>query len=198
MIRKALAIVMLSILVFSYAGAEEIMTPTFSFKLTQEWKVTAQNKEKHQIEITRTYSDGSENIVLFTSAKNSTSKGKTAKEMLPYALKIVKETNKLFKIYLENTHLPNFPAIQKVEEVSTSEAKVGTFTCILSSLVLVPVDHSITPITFMSLTALENGHRYNINVTTKAASVPAVKTLLEDAFKIIETYKTFQDGTTPV
>lgn len=196
MVKKVLFIIALSIFIFSYVRAEEVKTPTFSFEQPQEWKTAV--REQHKIKITKTYPDGSTNTILFASTDNLESRGRTAREMLPATLELVKEVNKMFKRYLENNKVSNLPPIAKVEEVDTSRAKVGSFRCIMSSLMLIPLDNTITPIAFISMTALENGHRYTISITVKTVTVDGTEALLEEAFKIVETYKTFQNGMTPV
>jgi len=196
MIKKVLFIVALSIFIFSYVKAEETRTPTFSFNQPNEWSTVVREQDK--IKILKIYSDGSMATILFASAIYRDSVGRTAREMIPTTMEMVKQVNRLFTRYIEDNKLPDLPPIGKVKEVDTSRAKVGNLVCVMSSMVLVPLNANDIPIGFMSLTSLENGHRYTISITAKGVSIDSIAKLLEDALKIVESYKTFQNGMIPI
>jgi len=198
MTKRVLLVIALLLFTVPNVAAKEIRMPTFSFNQPKGWKTTL--RERHRIQIAKLLHHRSTSVILFDSNKSPESEGKTLKEMLPYTLGLVKRTNKRFRDYLlsNNTSIPNLPLLRDVVEVGTSLAKIGHFECILSSLLLMPMDTKAVPIAFLSMTSIGNGRRYNITVTIQSNDIKVVHELLGESFKIIETYKTFQNGITPI
>jgi len=198
MVKKIMLVVAVAIFVLGcrYAYSEEIRTDTFSVQMSKEWKVV--KSKPNYVKIRKEYEVGQYVTIMFASMNDVKSIGRTAKEMRKETLALVKETNAKFKKFIEGAHLPDLPLIKEVEQVLTDFAKVGETYFVMSSMIFVPMDEKKFPIGYITLTSQENGRRYTVIITTRAKTVETSSRMLEEALRLVESFRTTTHGQVPV
>lgn len=192
-----LAVIMF-VIGYQYAYSEETQeyhTDTFSVQAASQWKII--KLKPNYVKIRKDFGNTEYATIMFSSMKDPTSIGKTAKEMRKETMHLVKETDKRFKKFIEGAKLPDLPLIREVQQVLMYFAKVGNTYFVISSMIFVPMEKKTFPIGYMTLTSQENGYRYTIIISTHAKSVDTSSVMLDESLGLVETFKTFQFGQIP-
>ena len=198
MAKKLMLVIAIAIFVlgYRYAYSQELSTGTFSVQIGPEWRVI--KERPNYVKIMKNYADGQYATIMFTSLVDLASVGHTAQEMRKDTMTLVKETNARFKRFIEAAKLPDLPMIKKVEDVLTDYAKVGATYFVMSSMILVPMAAETFPIGYITMTCQKNGRRYVVIITTRANDIAGSERMLDESLRLVESFRTYDNGQLPI